>query len=336
MVMSMQTCPVCGGINVTELWTTHDRMYHLSGEFKTARCQECASLFLVNPPENLGIYYPEEEYYSFSNPTNRSSNLTEVRNCGIKKFVKDVYSRSYLMQEIIDLVLPRYSKIDLILARTISSTPRRILDVGCGSGQALDFYRKFGWETWGVEPGKQGAARAAAAGHRVLEGDFCKVELPGAFFDLVRFRHSLEHLHDPVSALEKARFALKNGGLCLIELPNIAGWLAMLTKQYYWQIDAPRHLVIPHLRALLSLLSAKRLTVIKTSTYSYGSGVANSFFFWRFGKQHSEPAHGWRLASSRKPGGYRLIEKAVDPFAILADIIRKGDNVRLVARKEER
>lgn len=100
--------------------------------------------------------------------------------------------------------------------------PRRILDVGCGSGVFLGALAEFG-EAEGVEPV---AELAAASPHRSrihvteFDGRF-RAERP---YDLVLMLDVLEHLPDPVVALQAARDALAPGGKLVVTVPAFR-WL---------------------------------------------------------------------------------------------------------------
>ena len=56
-------------------------------------------------------------------------------------------------------------------------------------------------------------------------------------------RHVLEHLHDPKSDLIEINRISKNGGLLLVETPNIGiNNLAVRLDKYWVEFDLPRHL----------------------------------------------------------------------------------------------
>lgn len=90
-----------------------------------------------------------------------------------------------------------------------------ILDVGCGEGEAQEYFERCGIDYHGVAFG-QDVALARAAGRTVFEQDFNF--LPYERFDLIFSRHSLEHSPFPLLTLmEWHRIATK--WLCLIT-PN--------------------------------------------------------------------------------------------------------------------
>lgn len=115
----------------------------------------------------------------------------------------------------------------------------RILDVGCGRGAWLAAMRRWGFACHGVEPSEEACAQAQSLGLDVARGQLWDAGFPDGHFDVVRFNHVLEHLHDPGRALAEARRVLKPGGLLIVAVPNHAG----VAKQAFRQSeDVPYHL----------------------------------------------------------------------------------------------
>lgn len=109
------------------------------------------------------------------------------------------------------------------LLEHVAESARRVLDVGCnrgGFGRALKAQRDA--EVWGVEPDAESAAAAAQCLDHVVADLFDKRNpIPDAYFDLVTFNDSLEHMIDPAGALELAKTKLRAGGRVQCCVPNI-------------------------------------------------------------------------------------------------------------------
>ena len=107
----------------------------------------------------------------------------------------------------------------------VHGAPKRILEIGCASGQTLAYMRERGAEyTVGIEHSPDVAALAQARGvDRIIVGDVEQLELDleSSSFDLLISGHVLEHLVDPWKALRKLRRVLKNGGQLVGALPNV-------------------------------------------------------------------------------------------------------------------
>ena len=103
-----------------------------------------------------------------------------------------------------------------------------LLDVGCGSGEALDVAAERGWTAVGVEPIKASAERARARGHDVRVGTVDGADLPRGGFDAVVASHVLEHVPNPVQFLQALAKQARPGGVLAVEVPN---WLHRIRRK---------------------------------------------------------------------------------------------------------
>ena len=71
--------------------------------------------------------------------------------------------------------------------------PYSILDLGCGPGRDLRYFRSFGHEAIGLDGSKSFVTMARAEGCEVLHQDFLKMELPASRFDGVFANAALFH-----------------------------------------------------------------------------------------------------------------------------------------------
>lgn len=97
----------------------------------------------------------------------------------------------------------------------------KILDVGSGSGEWLAVLKQAGHRVCGVEPdpfyGEFARQRYAVQVETKGILDLARPENP---FDVITLFHVLEHLPDPLAALQNFRDWLPPGGLLIIEVPN--------------------------------------------------------------------------------------------------------------------
>ena len=116
-----------------------------------------------------------------------------------------------------------------------------MLDVGCGLGDNLAFFRQRGWDMYGTELELQSEAPAWLA-NRISHSDLRDGPWTPGSFDCVTFFNTLEHLPDPVGQMEAAWRLLKTGGSIFVEAPNLDSWQARFFKDRWFHLDAPRHL----------------------------------------------------------------------------------------------
>lgn len=102
----------------------------------------------------------------------------------------------------------------------------RVLDLGVADGSVASVLRDMGCRVWGVDIDPKAAAVARAVCEDVIVGDLTTLDLAEAFdghkFDVVLMLDVLEHLGDPVSALQGISGILAEGGWGVISLPNVA------------------------------------------------------------------------------------------------------------------
>ena len=82
-----------------------------------------------------------------------------------------------------------------------------LLEVGCGTGHNLEFFRELGLDVTGVdssEPMLQMAARRLGSGARVFHGQANGLGVADNSFDIVALITLLEFLSDPAGALKEA------------------------------------------------------------------------------------------------------------------------------------
>jgi SAM-dependent methyltransferase len=126
-------------------------------------------------------------------------------------------------------------------SRALDEPPGRALDVGCGRGDLAAALLARGWRVAGVEPSERAAAIARRRGIEVLGGTLTTAALDDEGYDVVVFRHSLEHLPDPVGDLGRVREALRPGGRVVISVPNFGSWQRRRFGADWFHLDLPRH-----------------------------------------------------------------------------------------------
>jgi SAM-dependent methyltransferase len=119
--------------------------------------------------------------------------------------------------------------------------PRRLLDVGAGSGDLGSVLADRGWSVVGVEPSAAACELARRRGLDARAGTLGTVELEPEGFDAVVFHHSLEHVAEPRAALARAAELLRPGGVVAIAVPNFDSPQRRRLGADWWALDLPRH-----------------------------------------------------------------------------------------------
>lgn len=127
----------------------------------------------------------------------------------------------------------------------------RVLDLGAGDGRLAAALAAAGHRVTAVEPFRH---VRPAPGLTVRQEKIDEVELPQASFDAAVLWHVLEHLPEPLAALERVRDWLVPGGRILVGVPNLESLQAKLGGERWFHLDPERHLVHFTPGGLLALL----------------------------------------------------------------------------------
>lgn len=275
-------CPLCGSVESEFLFWNYDRLYHLPGRFGVVKCKVCGLVRLSPRPtkENLGYYYPEDDYYSYQRPKASINDissigfLSKLRNgCRYTVLTDLGYGTRKLtvLQTIIRPILRR-----IFFRQATYGWEKRfpqykengvVLDIGCGSGSYLSFLKFHGWKVVGVDLSSK-AAKSAKKNFDidVIVGDISDLSFPRKNFDRINMSHVLEHVTNPTSTLERVRDLLKDDGSLYIEVPNCESYSCKVTKQYWFPWETPRHLFLFSPATLTRQIEAAGLQIIDIST----------------------------------------------------------------------
>ena len=209
-----------------------------------AKCSICKSLTLINPPvdSQLGLYYPQD------------------------------YAPYTAGREALGTL--EYPEQVLKCLNQGASPKLNILDYGCGNGswlaRASNTFKNSTLHAVDFDP--------ADASRRIqwINKDV-NVISPDAFragsqiYDVINFGHSIEHVSNPIDVIGFCASQLSEHGVMSVACP-VSDSLSLSVLRSFWQgLEAPRHLSIPSIKALNSILVKSSLLVIESQ--SYGSPV---------------------------------------------------------------
>lgn len=120
-----------------------------------------------------------------------------------------------------------HQKLCAIIRDSVASG--KILDVGCSEGLVGRGLAGSDYELYGIDKDAAALENARPFYSEVFRLDIAGGELPpGSEFDAIVFADVLEHVADPNGVLRRFRPLLKDSGLLLISLPNVANWYVRL------------------------------------------------------------------------------------------------------------
>ena len=250
-------CVLCGSSDADPVCATGDRLRAAEGRlapaspgpaatFTLVRCRGCGLVYLDPRPTaaEIGGFYPDDYH-------------TAHGTAGPVQRLEDAWRRR------------QFAEVARWLAE-LRPGRGRLLDIGCGSGELLEALRDDGWRVSGVEPSARSAEIARTQrGLDVQTAAFDDASLPESSYDVVVFAAALEHLHDPVAALTRARRLLTPGGLvAVLFLPLIDAPQARLFGPRWIGLDLPRHLYQFGTHSFAAAADAAGLRVVSTKPYS--------------------------------------------------------------------
>ncbi|HMA36804.1 MAG TPA: methyltransferase domain-containing protein [Chloroflexia bacterium] len=109
--------------------------------------------------------------------------------------------------------------LDKYLVRRLGPPPRRILDVGCGTGTMIGYLARYG-QAEGIDMDADAVEFCHQRGVRqVQQVTSLPLPFPDASFDLVTALDVLEHIDDDRAMLRELYRILRPGGLFLLSVP---------------------------------------------------------------------------------------------------------------------
>jgi 2-polyprenyl-3-methyl-5-hydroxy-6-metoxy-1,4-benzoquinol methylase len=228
-------CPRCGGAS-EHAFEAFDRNRCVSDErFEYRRCTACGVLWLLDPPAELGRYYPAD-YHEFPRGEALAAAAAEEA--------------------------PRLA----LVTRHVQGG--RLVEVGPSSGVFASAAKQAGFEVVGLE------MDAACCRHLETEVGIRAIntadpaaalrELPPS--RAIVLWHVIEHLQDPWSVLREIAANLEPGGVLALATPNPDALQFRILRARWVHLDAPRHVTLIPLAALADELAPLALRRVSATT----------------------------------------------------------------------
>jgi len=230
--MNKTNCPICNSPN-NELLIKSKDYFILNGK-----------------SEDFFVYFCKDCQNGFSYPF--------LKNDELSKYYPDDYDCYKSHKSITGLIQKIKAGKDVrIIKRILKNKGKDLLEIGAGSGLFLSLLKKASLNVSGIEMSSSGVKYAKETFDIDLEKCFFEDYNSSNQFDMIVGFHVLEHFNDPVAAIIKMRYNLKDGGYLYLKVPRLDSWPAKLIKEYWTGIDLPRHRIHFTKYGLINLLTSK-------------------------------------------------------------------------------
>jgi len=179
----------------------------------------------------------------------------------------EMYYGDYYTHHGIDeppLVARRLTEITAAFSRYRQTN--RLLDVGCGAGSLLQAARAHGWDAQGIDVSASAVSHVRKLGFEVFHGELGDARLANGQFDVITAVEILEHLFDPVAAVNEIHRLLRPGGLFWLTTPNCRSLAARLMGLGWRVVSPPEHLQLFSVAGLRTLLFRAGFTEVQLKT----------------------------------------------------------------------
>jgi 2-polyprenyl-3-methyl-5-hydroxy-6-metoxy-1,4-benzoquinol methylase len=242
------TCKVCGNAKHNLPFIAKDLMFKKEKEFLYFECSACHCVQIDEIPENISEFYPSD-YLSFGKPA-FVKKMNPVRTFLKKKFA--IYNNGDF--SILGFLLSFVFKNELPwLKPGLVNFNSKVLDVGCGTGKYLITMERHGFtDLTGIDP---------YIDNDILYSEKLKIFKKNIFeiegeYDLIMLHHSFEHMDEPDVVLKQLSKLLTDNGSILIRIPLADSYAWRRYKNFWVQLDAPRHFFLHSIRSM-TLLAKK-------------------------------------------------------------------------------
>ena len=136
-------------------------------------------------------------------------------------------------------------RIDLLLIADMISNGARVLDVGCGDGELLDYLRtQKNVDARGIELSPEGVEESVAKGLSVIQGNAEEeiTHFPDNSFDFVILSQTLQAMGRPDVILQEL---LRVGERAIVSFPNFGHWRVRLHLMLFGRMPVTKSLDYP-------------------------------------------------------------------------------------------
>ena len=162
-------------------------------------------------------------------------------------------------------------KRKLNLINSFSTEEKKLLDIGCGTGDFLQTIQQDNWMVSGIEPDENARQIANSKTNNVVSDIDQMTLFESHSFDVITLWHVLEHLPNLDEQISMLKRLLKKKGSLVIAVPNFKSFDANYYKEFWAAYDVPRHLWHFDKDAISKLFGADKMRLVETRPMKFDS-----------------------------------------------------------------
>lgn len=212
-------------------------------------------------PAREMMYGTREEFTYFVCPNCHCLQIENIPSDLGKYYDRDYYS---------------YDTPDIVHADTENRDETRILDVGCGAGKWLCEMAQRGYvNLTGCDPFIE-QDKQYENGVKIYKKTIHEMD---GEFDRIQLNDSFEHMTDPHEVLDSIYRLLSADGTAIIRIPIFPNGAYEIFGMHWFQIDAPRHIVLYSIEGMQLLTKQHNLKIKHIQFDSSNAQFIRSFLY---------------------------------------------------------
>lgn len=333
-------CMICGRRGDVLYSNLHDRLFGAPGEWTLKKCPNtgCGLVWLDPAPCKEELWKAYATYYTHQDNITQMGNAIKsgyrfVRDCYLSLaygyFARQIQSRFKWLGIILYFFPGRRADVDFSVMYLPASPQGRLLEIGCGNGQMLNFMGLLGWQVEGIDFDPAAVTNAQGKGLKVALGSLEEQGYQNASFDAILMSHVIEHVADPTSLLAECNRILKPGGVLSMVTPNMESIGCWLYGCSWLHLDPPRHIILYNCTTLQAVTLHAGFAEITTRTTIRDAHT----LFWA---SHSIKRRGAFTMGTRPGGavkGLMLFLRLVE-WCLIKIFPRRGEEISLLGIKK--
>ncbi len=272
-------CPACGSPGRPLYRGLTDQVFNAPGAWDMSTCgnPDCATLWLDPTPKESDLPTLYSGYYTHM-PTTLSARpdnplrtlFGRVRAAYLHATYGYMPHRSFWVDKLLGLapcLHPAWKDSLQASVFYLHAQPGGcLLEVGCGSGAALQSMQQQGWRVTGLDFDDGAVNNARSKGLDVYHGQLSAQGFADESFDAVVMSNVIEHVPAPAELLSECRRILKKGGVLVALTPNARSYLHKHYGRNWRGLETPRHLQIFTRRSLATIAGRAGYSYAETFT----------------------------------------------------------------------